>query len=112
MSRQAVFDQLAAPLRPYAAHHEVKTDTPTHLDLEERVSSAKPQLFAAVQAKASYVASHLFPVYTPPELLSELSPQLRGRMQGRSCFNFKSVEQIPSEERRSSVQAAHHSLSA
>ena len=112
MSRQAVFDQLAALLRPYAAHHAVKTDTPTHLYLEERLSCAKPQLFACVQAKASYVAFHLFPVYTTPELLRELSPQLRGRMQGKSCFNFKSVEQIPGDELRSLVQAAHHSLSA
>lgn len=112
MSREAVFDQLAALLRPYAAHHEIKIDTPTHLYLEERLSSAKPQLFAAVQAKASYVAVHLFPVYTRPELLQGLSPELRARMQGKSCFNFKSMEQIPSDELRSLVKAAHDSLSA
>lgn len=74
------------------------------------MSSPKPQMFAAVQAKASYVSLHLFPVYTKPDLLSEISPELRTRMQGKSCFNFKSVEQIPTEELKALLQAAHDSL--
>jgi hypothetical protein len=32
------------------------------------------------------------PVYGNPKLLEEYSPQLRARMQGKSCFNFKSVD--------------------
>jgi hypothetical protein len=27
-----------------------------------------------------------------PELLQDISPELRKRMQGKSCFNFKKVE--------------------
>jgi hypothetical protein len=27
-----------------------------------------------------------------PELLTDISPELRKRMQGKSCFNFKKVE--------------------
>lgn len=111
MSRQAVFDHLAGLLRPYAQHHIIKADTPTHLYLEEHVSSAKPQMFAAAQEKASYVSFHLFPVYTKPALLDELSPELRARMQGKSCFNFKSVEQIPTEELKTLPAAAHESVS-
>jgi hypothetical protein len=111
MSRQAVFDHLAGLLRPYAQHHIIKADTPTHLYLEEHVSSAKPQMFAAAQEKASYVSFHLFPVYTKPALLDELSPELRARMQGKSCFNFKSVEQIPTDELKALLAAAHESLS-
>ena len=111
MSRQAVFEHLAGLLRPYAERHSIKTDTPTHLYLEECVSSAKPQMFAAVQEKASYVSFHLFPVYTKPELLADLSLELRARMQGKSCLNFKSVEQIPTEELKALLEAAHESLS-
>ncbi|NUQ86521.1 MAG: hypothetical protein HUU11_17610 [Anaerolineales bacterium] len=32
------------------------------------------------------------PVYMYPELLKDISPELRKRMQGKSCFNFKKVE--------------------
>jgi hypothetical protein len=33
------------------------------------------------------------PVYVFPELLSAISPDLGRRMQGKSCFNFKAVDQ-------------------
>jgi hypothetical protein len=32
------------------------------------------------------------PVYAFPELLDGMSPDLRRRMQGKSCFNFKAVD--------------------
>jgi len=32
------------------------------------------------------------PVYMYPELLQGISPELRKRMQGKSCFNFKKME--------------------
>jgi len=32
------------------------------------------------------------PVYMHPELLKRVSPELKKRMQGKSCFNFSSVE--------------------
>ena len=31
-------------------------------------------------------------VYAFPDLLDGLSPELRKRMQGKSCFNFKAVD--------------------
>lgn len=42
--------------------------------------------------KKSQVAYHLMPVYVHPELLTDLSPELRRRMQGKSCFNFTKVD--------------------
>ena len=39
------------------------------------------------------VSFHLMPVYASPELLMKMSPELKKRMQGKSCFNFKSVEE-------------------
>jgi hypothetical protein len=32
------------------------------------------------------------PVYMYPELLQDVSPNLKKHMQGKSCFNFKKVE--------------------
>jgi len=31
------------------------------------------------------------PVYVNPGLLSPISPDLKGHMQGKSCFNFRTV---------------------
>lgn len=98
MSREALFGLLSGLLRPYAAGLSVKSDTDTNLYLEESLSTGKPLMFAAVQSKASYVALHVYPLYVHPELLETLSPELRRRMQGKSCFNFKHIEQVPTEE--------------
>jgi hypothetical protein len=33
------------------------------------------------------------PVYMFPDLLDSVSPQLKKRMQGKSCFNFKGADE-------------------
>jgi hypothetical protein len=33
------------------------------------------------------------PIYVQPSLLDEVSPALRKRMQGKSCFNFAKVDE-------------------
>ena len=54
----------------------------------------KRELFlAAVQIKKNYVSFHLMPVYMHPELLEGISPQLKKRMQGKSCFNFTTIDE-------------------
>jgi len=40
----------------------------------------------------NYVSFHLMSVYASPELLGKTSPELKKRMQGKSCFNFKQVD--------------------
>lgn len=47
----------------------------------------------AVRIGKNYVSYHFMPVYGFPELLDGISPALRKRMQGKSCFNFKSVDE-------------------
>ena len=49
--------------------------------------------FGEVQIRKNYVSYHLMPVYACPDLLEGMSPELRKRMQGRSCFNFKAVDE-------------------
>lgn len=110
MSHADVFAQLTKILRPYAKDMTIKTDTDTNLYLEEDRSSAKPQMFGAVQIKKNYTSFHLFPVYTDPSLLDAISPELKKRMQGKSCFNFKKVEDIPVEELTALVENCYNSL--
>ena len=55
---------------------------------EVRVRDGYRTWFGGVEIKKNYVSAHLMPVYAHPEMLDDLSPILRKRMQGKSCFNF------------------------
>lgn len=39
------------------------------------------------------MSSHLMPVYMCTELLNTISLELKKRMQGKACFNFKEVDE-------------------
>jgi hypothetical protein len=86
----ALFDRLAAIFGPYRSILIVKTDEPGDLSLETPPSTAYPNglFFGAVKIGKRYVSFHLMPVYVHPDLLDGMSPELRKRMQGKSCFNF------------------------
>ncbi len=45
--------------------------------------------FGGVQRMKNYVSFHLMPVYTHPALAAKIPPDLKKRMQGKSCFNFR-----------------------
>ena len=64
-----------------------------HIDTKYIMKNKKPMFFGAVRITKSYVSYHLMPVYVFSELLSDISPELKRRMQGKSCFNFKSSDQ-------------------
>ena len=71
------------------------SDTPSDYSLgthEVRASDGYRTWFGAVQIKKSYVSAHVYPVYTHPALLEGISPSLRKRMQGKSCFNLKALD--------------------
>jgi hypothetical protein len=48
---------------------------------------------AWVEVKKSYVSFHLMGIYMNPKLESALSERLRAHMHGKSCFNFKTVDE-------------------
>jgi hypothetical protein len=52
----------------------------------------QPVWFGGVRPGKAYVSYHLMPVYTHPALLASLSPALKKRMQGKSCFNFRTAD--------------------
>jgi hypothetical protein len=90
----AVFTELRSILAPYAAKLDPKKDGASELYVDTKYiqKNKKPLFFGAVQLKKSFVSFHLMPVYTTPELLDGLSPSLKSRMHGKSCFNFAEVD--------------------
>jgi hypothetical protein len=90
----AVFSELHKVMAPYAAKLDTKKDDEAELYVDTRhvQKNKKPLFFGAVQVKKAYVSFHLMPVYLKPELLASASPELKACMQGKSCFNFSSVE--------------------
>ena len=95
-----VFEQLKRILEPYAKNLKVKADTPDtyYLDGPYSATWKKELFFGSAQIKKNYVSFYLMPVYMYPELLIEVSPELKKHMQGKSCFNFKTVEPALFEE--------------
>ena len=89
-----VFEQLKSILQPFASKLTLKHDTAESYFLDSPYSEKwkKELFFASAQIKKNYVSFYLMPVYMFPELLKDISPELRKRMQGKSCFNFKKVE--------------------
>ena len=69
-------------------------------------TNKKPEFFGAVQIKKSYVSFHLMPVYYYPELLENSSQELKRKMQGKSCFNFKDTDDILFTELNSLIKSA------
>lgn len=95
MGYDDTFTALRAILQPHATRLLVQVDEPGHYQLCSRTMkdrAGRPLFVAAVQTKKNYVSFHLMPVYSAPELLQSLSPALRKRMQGKSCFNFKTID--------------------
>lgn len=90
----AVFQKLRAILKPYSSTLHVKADTSKAFYLDGPYSEKwkKELFFGAAQIKKNYVSFYLMPVYMCPDLLKNVSPRLKKRMQGKSCFNFKKVE--------------------
>lgn len=90
----AVFKELKKILKPYAPRLTVTADTPEAYSLDGPYSEKwkKVVFFGAVQVKKNYVSFYLMPVYMFPELLKDVSPELKKHMQGKSCFNFKKIE--------------------
>jgi hypothetical protein len=96
----AVFAQLRAILERNIAKLTVTSDTPTHFCLTGGVhpKHKTPMPIAWVEVGKGYVSYHLMPIYGYPKLLDSFSPVLKKRMQGKSCFNFKTCDEKLFEE--------------
>jgi hypothetical protein len=92
------FEAVHARLRDIILRHRgdlvVTKDGPGGMALEIPGLEGKPWGYVAgTRLGKSYVSYYLMPVYATPELRDSLSPELRKRMQGKACFNFRSVDE-------------------
>src|SRR5205085_2048008 len=98
-----VFHRLREILQKHAGAFRVERDTADHYSLHGPVGPATLRAWrgkmrsdtipvAWVQIGKAYVAYHLMGVYGNRSLLQGCTPELRSRMQGKSCFNFKQVD--------------------
>jgi len=89
------FSKLKALLQPYESKLIVVADTEDHYALETpHVMKNKHRVyFAGVKIGKAYVSYHLMPVYALEEVRDEISPELKKRMQGKSCFNFSEPDE-------------------
>ena len=95
----AGFDEVFATLkqlfRPHLDRLNVKADSATEYTLVGRKPSPFPQhkghpmFFASIRLGKAYVSFHLLPLYMNQSLSGTISPALKKRMQGKTCFNFK-----------------------
>ena len=90
-----VFDRLRRILRQHSKDLVVVIDTTDnyYLDTAHIMKNKKPLNFGSVRIMKNYVSYHLMPIYVFRKLLQDASPELRKRMQGKSCFNFSSVDE-------------------
>jgi hypothetical protein len=95
---------LRTVLQEQRADFSVNRDTATHFGLEAPVGPATIKAWggrarapvmpvAWVEVKKNYVSYHLMGIYMNPRLEAKLSDSLRAHMQGKSCFNFKEVDE-------------------
>jgi hypothetical protein len=77
------------------------------LETLTRPDAKAHDFFAFVKPGASYVSLYLKPVYTWPDLLDEISPELRKRLQGsRTAFSFAVVDDTLLAELEALVERA------
>jgi hypothetical protein len=90
-----VFSALRAILQRHAGKLVVSEDSPTRYCLEGGLhpKHKTPMAVAWVEIGKSYVSFHHMGVYTRPDKLKGISKTLKARMQGKSCFNFTTIDE-------------------
>ena len=99
-----VFEKLSAILRRQVGSLTVAEDSATCYSLAGPAGPAavkawggkmkKPMMPVAwVQIGKAYVSFHAMPFYGNAKLHAEMSKELKARMQGKTCFNFRTVDE-------------------
>jgi hypothetical protein len=91
---EAVHERLKGILRSHADGLVISNDGPEGMALEVPGLEGKPWGYVAgTRLGKRYVSFYLMPVYASPELAASISPELQRRKQGKSCFNFTTVDE-------------------
>lgn len=90
----SVHQRLKEILAPYRKRLNVAQDSAAGMTLELPGYEGQPWGYAAgTRLGKRYVSYYLMGVYDDPGLMDGMSPELRRRMQGKSCFNFTRVDE-------------------
>lgn len=110
----AVFEELRCLLLAPAATMDVKRDDgdECYVDTRHVHTNGKPLFFGAVARRQAEVTFYFMPIYVQPALLDAVSPTLRARLKGKSCFHFKAMDSALAEEVRALVQRGVESYRA
>lgn len=102
----AIFKMLKAILKKYEKRSVVEKDTETEYYLNSKNLDEKnrPIFFAAASINKISVSFYLMPIYCCPVLFKEISPGLRKRLHGKSCFRFTKIEPALFKELAALVQ--------
>jgi len=102
-SFDTVFISLKEILQKYAGSFTVKPDAKDKYGLYAQVGPATLKIrgkmdspimpIAWVEVGKAYVSYHLMGIYMNPKLQAEIPKELKARMQGKTCFNFKKVDE-------------------
>lgn len=86
-----IAETLKGVLRPYTDRLDIARDDAVDFYTQAKFPYDKrgPLMFGAVRTGKAYVSHHLMPLYMCEKLKATISPALRKRMQGKTCFNFK-----------------------
>ena len=92
---EPVYRRLKSILEPYGRRLYVTDERPTTyaVDVASEGERNPTTWFAGVRQGKRYVSYYLMPVYVDPTLAQTISPELKRRMQGKSCFNFSKVDE-------------------
>jgi hypothetical protein len=100
-SKDETFKALRGVLAAHSRHLVVTVDKPGDYHVASptmRDRTGRPLFVARVQITKNYVSYHLIPAYAVPQIAKMISPGLKQRMQGKSCFNFTAIETDQLEE--------------
>jgi hypothetical protein len=103
-SLQPVFARLRDLLATHESDYVVSHDTPQRYGLDAPVGPATVKAWggkvkmakipiAWVEVRKAYVSYHLMGIGDNATLIAQLSQNLRGRMQGKTCFNFTTIDE-------------------
>jgi hypothetical protein len=92
-----IFTRFKDMLSKYAGESlKIRNKNPDQFELigpPTQRSNGREVWFGATKVNKSYISYYLMPVYACPDLLDGISPELKKRKQGKSCFNFTHVDE-------------------
>lgn len=91
----AVFAALRRIMVEAAPGMIVTEDGPANFTLKTgwiEARTRQPAWFGWIAIKKAYVAYHVMPLYVLPALEASVPESLAKRRQGKTCFNFKTVD--------------------